>query len=213
MPQSSRGLIVQFCKAPIPGKVKTRMLSKLSGSQACELHKQLALTVYKNISDVPSNVDYQLWISSDHEWFDTWTNIKSYKICVQQGDSLGEKLMFTAAEQLEYYDFVVFVGSDCPFISSSHIHSVCSYMRDGKDLVFIPAIDGGYVLIAVKKQSLVVFENISWGTEKVLEESVKIAENFNLSYIMLDEQSDIDRPEDLMRLKNLDFSEVFDVDN
>jgi len=204
MSSVSRGLIVQFCKAPIPGKVKTRMLSKLSEQESCDLHKKLALRVYENVSTLKNNIDYQLWVSSKHDWFKVWPKIDMHKTFVQQGESLGDKLRFTAEQQLKYYDFLIFSGSDCPFIAPDHIESVISYMRNGKDLVFIPAIDGGYVLIAVKKESLSVFDNISWGTEKVLKQSIDNAKELGLNYALLDEQADIDRPEDLARLEALD---------
>lgn len=204
MQVKNKGLIVQFCKAPVPGKVKTRMHTRLSKSQACELHKFLALRVFSNIYTFSKGLDYQLWVSDKHEWFDQWLNLDEQNMFVQKGEGLGDKLLYTAKKAFDTYSYVVFVGSDCPFVDSLHLTDVCTHIEKNKDLVFIPADDGGYVLIALKRNGLpLLTSDILWGTDQVLDQSIQIAEALKLDYAVLDSQYDIDRPEDLMHLKGM----------
>jgi len=65
-----------------------------------------------------------------------------------------------------------------------------------------PATDGGYYLIGLSRAESSLFENISWGTETVLAETLKIAAEKGLSTDLLEILSDVDRPEDLKHINN-----------
>ena len=67
-----------------------------------------------------------------------------------------------------------------------------------------PAEDGGYVLIGMKALNPAVFKGVEWGTDRVLEQTITNIDALNLSYVLLEPLWDVDRPEDLDRLQNLD---------
>jgi hypothetical protein len=66
------------------------------------------------------------------------------------------------------------------------------------DVVIGPAVDGGYYLLGLKKAYKVLFQGISWGTGRVLEQTLKAAENNNLQVSFLPVKRDIDTWEDLI---------------
>ncbi len=45
---------------------------------------------------------------------------------------------------------VLLIGTDCPALTEVHIHSAANALRDGADVILIPAEDGGYVLIDMR---------------------------------------------------------------
>ena len=73
-------------------------------------------------------------------------------------------------------------------------------MKDN-DLVIGPAKDGGYYLLGMKTFYPALFENIEWSSDKVLKQTLAIAEQLNLSVFLLPELADIDNEEDLKNQK------------
>ena len=49
-----------------------------------------------------------------------------------------------------------------------------------------------------------LFQDIQWGTNKVLEETIQKAKNIGVDYVCLEPLWDVDRPEDLWRLSELE---------
>ena len=67
-----------------------------------------------------------------------------------------------------------------------------------------PAEDGGYVLIGVNKSYPELFQGIKWGGGEVLEKTIQKAKNIGVDYVCLEPLWDVDRPDDLRRLSELE---------
>ena len=65
-----------------------------------------------------------------------------------------------------------------------------------------PSEDGGYYLIALKQNSTKLFNNISWSTPYVLQQTLQAAEREKISVFQLSKLYDIDTIEELKRLQN-----------
>ncbi|MCI5149546.1 MAG: glycosyltransferase, partial [Candidatus Electrothrix sp. MAN1_4] len=125
---------------------------------------------------------------------------------IQQGNDLGERMAdaFVRAWQ-QGAERVLLIGSDCPGINPSIIESGFQYL-EAHELVLGPAADGGYYLIGLQsnaqsvQQHRVLFQNIDWGTDQVLQQTLNQARKAGLSFALLPELHDIDRPEDLVHL-------------
>jgi glycosyltransferase A (GT-A) superfamily protein (DUF2064 family) len=63
-----------------------------------------------------------------------------------------------------------------------------------------PATDGGYVLFGANGSIAGAFENIAWGSNRVLEQTRSRLHELHVAYRELEPLSDIDRPEDLKYL-------------
>lgn len=116
----------------------------------------------------------------------------------QPAGSLGERMrdtmgmLFTGGASV-----VVLVGSDLPDITPARIERAISLLtRDPQSLVLGPADDGGYYLIAATTTPN-VFDEIEWGTERVLEQTRTIAERRGLRVHLIDTLRDVDTPADL----------------
>jgi glycosyltransferase A (GT-A) superfamily protein (DUF2064 family) len=110
------------------------------------------------------------------------------------GDSLGER-MAAAFESLFSIgrERVILTGSDIPGIDAQLLQSAIESM-DGFDIVLSPAIDGGYCLLASRKDryDASIFRDIPWSTNRVLESTLEICTTDGLSYALLDPRRDID---------------------
>src|SRR5262249_44278586 len=66
---------------------------------------------------------------------------------------------------------VLAIVSYCVSLMEVHSRSAAKALRDGRDVVLIPAEDGGYVLIGTRSTQPALFADISWGTQTVLAET------------------------------------------
>ncbi len=115
----------------------------------------------------------------------------------QTGMDLGERMdnAFKAGFD-QGCDRIVLVGSDCPGLTVDILEEAFQAL-DHHPVVLGPASDGGYYLIGLKQRLSIVFQDISWGTEKVLEETRKALSTLEVSCALLERLSDVDTPEDL----------------
>ena len=96
---------------------------------------------------------------------------------------------------------VVLIGSDCPLMDAAYLEEAFSTLAGGHDMVLGPAEDGGYVLIgtAVPLPGG-LFEDIDWGTDRVLAQTRTRIQALGISHRELPVLWDLDRPTDLNRL-------------
>ena len=97
----------------------------------------------------------------------------------------------------------IIIGTDCPLMSPAYIAQAESALETA-DVVLGPAEDGGYVLIGCKRAEPALFRDIDWGTDQVLEQTLRAASQAQRSVAVLDTLWDVDRPEDWQRFLALD---------
>lgn len=199
-----------FAKAPVFGKVKTRMEGALGKEGALALHKALIRYVFHNLTDTHLSPT-TLWIATDgvpdkpkalhDEVFLSLCNVKD--ICDQSGADLGARMAFAARQALIDSEYVVLVGADCASVDAQYLSSALQALEGGESIVFGPAEDGGYVLLGLRVVPDCLFENIQWGEASVLEATRQNLTSAGISWHELAPRWDVDRPEDLERLKTL----------
>ena len=94
----------------------------------------------------------------------------------------------------EGYEKVVIVGSDLFDLKVVHIENAFKSLEN-HDLVIGPSLDGGYYLLGMKVMHPAVFKNKRWGTDSVLETTLKNLEQKNVK--LLEALNDIDTFDDL----------------
>ena len=188
--------IIIFCKAPIPGTVKTRLLSVLSEEQASELHIKLATeTINQAIKSQLCPVE--IWSSPDtHHPFFQMFNIDLKK---QKGNNLGERMHHALQTTLEQSSSAILIGTDSPSMTINDLDQAIDKLEQGSDVVIAPAEDGGYTLIGMRNVCRSIFKNIDWGTSKVFDQTITEINKLDLRLNELTMQWDVDRPEDLQR--------------
>ncbi|MEN8259198.1 MAG: TIGR04282 family arsenosugar biosynthesis glycosyltransferase [Pseudomonadota bacterium] len=199
--------ILVFCKAPVPGKVKTRLMPALTATEAAELHRRLALHTLEKLKNAQL-CPVDLWCSPDtHDpFFAECRNGYAAPLHKQTGADLGEKMHRALKNTLSECPYVLLIGCDCPSLTSSDLTEAFNALKRGADAVLGPAADGGYVLIGLRSPQRELFHNIAWGTDTVLGETRHRLGTLCLTWTELPTLWDIDRMEDLERLRTMGFS-------
>lgn len=190
--------LIIFSRYPQPGTTKTRMIPALGADGAARLQRKMTEHTLNTAKQLLSNRDITIEIhfaGGDIELMEQWLGKLQY--IPQVAGDLGEKMRsaFDRAFSLGSQR-VVTIGIDCPDIDSTILNDAFSSLQT-HNLTLGSAEDGGYYLIGLNHSVPQLFNNINWGTERVLKQTKNIAEKLNLQVHYLPTLSDVDRPEDL----------------
>jgi rSAM/selenodomain-associated transferase 2/rSAM/selenodomain-associated transferase 1 len=120
----------------------------------------------------------------------------------QQGDDLGARMQAALRSALDRGRPALLIGTDCPALDAAHLAAAAEALR-GHDAVFVPAEDGGYVLVGLAR-AVDAFEGIAWSGAGVMAATRARLAATGASWRELPPLWDVDRPEDLRRLAALD---------
>jgi len=190
-------LLLQFAREPVPGAVKRRMLPALDAEAACALHVSLLTHTARQLAAVP-RCERELWVAGDpaHPALRQALAPGGARARRQVGVDLGERMHHALRTALQRVPRAVLVGSDCPGLDAAYVEEAFSALATA-DLVLGPALDGGYVLIGARRLDWRLFEGVSWGTGKVLAQTLARADALRWDVALLAPRRDIDRPGDL----------------
>jgi len=199
--------LMVFCKAPIPGQVKTRLIPKLTADQAAELHIELSIKTLQRAT-LSNLCPVQLWCSptTDHAFFTASAAAYPLALRQQQGADLGERMHHAFCSALADYSLALLMGCDCPSLTEQDLEQALTTLNQENEVVIAPAEDGGYVLVGLNQPHPELFDNMPWGTERVLDQTRNRIEHYKLRHHELIEQWDLDTPEDLERYRALALS-------
>ncbi len=198
---NEKALLV-FSKVPRKGLVKRRLSAQIGTDRAFSLFLTLFKKTLSEAEKVKAERYLFLWPQdfNPEEVFSLFPGAGKFSLRPQSGQDLGER-MKRALEDIfsRGHKRAVLVGTDIPELSSSLIEEAFLHLK-GKDLVLGPARDGGYYLIGIRRglsrwENL--FEEISWGGPKVLEETLERASAIKADLFLLPELFDLDTEEDL----------------
>ena len=187
----TKDLVIVFVKNIKLGKVKTRLAKTIGNQGAFEVYKELVEITEKATTQVTA--DKRIYFS-DVIIAEKWEGFEKY---VQEGEDLGARMKNAFAKGFEDgYERIVLIGSDLPDITASHIENGLQALNTS-DVVFGPAIDGGYYLIGQTKINACVFDNMPWSESNLLEVTLQKLNAGNISFSALNTLNDIDTIEDL----------------
>jgi len=187
-----KNLLLIFTRNPELGKCKTRLAATIGDHAALEIYNLLlkhTVFITKNLT-ATKEVHYSTKIEEN----DIWSS-KIYDKKLQQGEDLGER-MYTAFDQgfASGYTNIIIIGSDMYDLDQSDIEHAFKALET-HDYVIGPAEDGGYYLLGMKILNPNVFQNKSWGTPTVLQNTLNDLQQTNIK--LLEERNDVDYVEDI----------------
>jgi uncharacterized protein len=186
--------VALILKAPRPGEVKTRLASSIGVERAAGVYRAL---VEHQLAEIPASWRIVIHFApSDAEaemrtWLEGLSRRGTNFISQPDGD-LGVRL--TAAMDHGFAsgaDLVFFLGGDCP-------GTTCGYLKEAEaalaktDMVITGALDGGYVLLGLRKPTAAVFEAIPWSSDSVFSATLGRARAAGLTYECLSSLEDVD---------------------
>jgi rSAM/selenodomain-associated transferase 1 len=190
-----------FGRTPVPGRVKTRLHSRLGADGAARLHARLLNRVLQTC--LKSRLaPVELWLAGEleHPSLDAVPWARRVPKHRQQGMDLGQRMDYALRHGARRGQGVILVGSDCPALTVAHLYQACLALQRGHRVSLIPAEDGGYVLIGARGSHWRLFQGVPWGSDAVFEETRRRLRSIHWSWHQQPSLWDLDRPADLDRL-------------
>jgi rSAM/selenodomain-associated transferase 1 len=194
--------ILVFARAPVPGRVKTRLAARVGAEEAVQAHGASALDTIELAESAPG-CGRRLLVDGDAEaWRRAGLTLPAgWEIEPQRGRGLGERLERGFAEAFRRgARKVVAIGTDTPWMGARRIRTALAWL-DGDDVVLGPSADGGYYLVGARRLVPEMFRGIGWGKATVLAATRLALERAGASYRLLPGDFDLDRPADLDRAR------------
>ena len=191
-----------FAKAPVAGYAKTRLIPSLGPEGAAALQADLFGYTVQTALASPLR-PLSLWCAPDceHPIFQMAGLEHDLTMHIQAGNDLGER-MDGAFEKHTRRSPALLIGTDCPILSVDHLTRCAAALVGGADAAFVPAEDGGYALIGLRKAVWRLFEDIPWGTGDVMRMTRDRSREKNMSIFETEALWDIDTPADYCRAKS-----------
>lgn len=190
---SSPPTIALFAKYPRAGEAKTRLAPLLGDAGAAEVHRKLVERTLATMR--ASGLPFAVYFAgAPKEDFAAWLGEDVPLIAQGEGD-LGARLARVPAP-------AILLGADIPDLQIGHLTAAAEALPE-VPVVIGPASDGGYYLLGFSEEMPFLWRDMPWGTETVLMQTEERLQEQGVSYRLLGELDDCDRPEDLQRWPEL----------
>jgi hypothetical protein len=190
--------IAILAKAPVPGFAKTRLISVLGAERAALLQAQLIERAAETATGAKLGA-VTLW-GVPHEADPLFQKVSARHGFALRRQAEGDLVARMLAAAQAAMGPVLVIGTDCPGLTSILLRSAADILRGGSDAVILPAEDGGYVLIGMRRAHPNLFESMPWGTGCVLGETRQRLMQLELTWQEPALLWDLDLPADLDRL-------------
>ena len=186
--------LVIFVKAPMAGRVKTRLCPPLTSFQAATLYRAFAKDTLalacrvRSHAPVVCHVAYEPHAAApDPSWLGN-----GFAWSCQRGTALGARLTHAVAEAFARgADPLVIIGSDTPDLPPERIAEAFDALRRHQ-LVMGPASDGGYYLIGLRRPLPRLFQAVEWSTPRVFAQTLARAADLHVTVAQLPPRRDLD---------------------
>jgi rSAM/selenodomain-associated transferase 1 len=186
------GQLILFARAPVIGQVKSRIARQAGKQAALSIYQQLLDQLFHQFSKATKFQVCCYTDQPDHAYFLAYKK-QGIHFYPQQGKNLGQRMFNALSNQIKNFPAVVLIGSDCPALTPTLIEEAFIKLSTGYQAVITPAEDGGYVLIGFSGSLYPdIFEDIAWGSEKVLEQTRQKFTRSGLNFCQLEALADID---------------------
>lgn len=193
--------VLVFARAPVAGRVKTRLARDVGDARALALYRTLGALVLQALTAAPDR-PYQLVVrvTPDDALDAVRAWIPGADAYEPQGDGdLGARLARGTRDAFQRgHRAVVLVGTDCPAVTDGRVREALQGL-DTHDAVLGPARDGGYYLLALARE-IPVFEGVPWSTAAVAEHTRARLRAAGASWCELPVETDVDTVADLPAL-------------
>lgn len=187
-----------MARSPQPGQTKTRLEPLLGPDGCCRLQTELIRHTAAWVTDATSSA----WLAYCPD--DAASEIgelvpEAVRLFAQEGEDLGVRMRrATECVSRSSQGPLAVIGTDCPEMGPVHLGFVARALIGPHDVALIPALDGGYALIALKRPTPAAFSlpAEAWGGPDVLELTIRELQRNGCSVAVLEPVRDLDTPED-----------------
>ena len=160
--------VIVFAKAPVPGLAKTRLAPALGAAGAAALAEQmlrhaLAQAAAADIGPV------ELCAAPDatHPALQEAAAAHGASLTGQGAGDLGLRMHRAFARCLMRHGRALLIGTDAPSLDAAVLRQAAQALGS-HDVVFVPALDGGYALVGQRRADPRWFSDMSWSHARVM---------------------------------------------
>lgn len=192
--------LIVFAKAPLPGQAKTRLIPALGAAgaatlAACMLQHALAAAAAAR----PQALQLCTTPDTGHPAIVHAAAQHGAARFDQGPGDLGQRMHRALARALAGHDAALLMGTDAPALDAARLRQAMAAL-DSHDAVFVPALDGGYALIGLRRPQPSLFADIPWSSAEVMPRTRQRLLAAGLRWAELDAVADVDEPADLVHV-------------
>ncbi|MEW6265727.1 MAG: TIGR04282 family arsenosugar biosynthesis glycosyltransferase [Thermodesulfobacteriota bacterium] len=202
--------VLVFIRYPVPGRVKTRLAVHLGGEAAASLYRCFVEDTLATLSTLGWPIRLCYTPEEQVGNFLSWLG-SGYVYQPQRGSDLGERMKDAFQQAFAHgCDAACLIGSDVPDLPLAVFREAQREMSF-RDAVIGPALDGGYYLIGLHRESFSpeIFAGLAWGTSGVFSETNRLFKKKGLRVHVLPSWRDVDTLDDLRDLNRRNPGQVF----
>lgn len=205
--------IAFMAKASAPGRAKTRLVPPLTFDEAADLNTAFLQDVAENLILAGEQAGADAAVRAAIVGYaaygppgstDFFRGILPGSIGLIEAwlPNFGDCLFHTIGEIFSRgHGSAVVLNSDSPTLPTAFLVETAEVLaRPGDRAVLGPSTDGGYYLLGLKRPHARMFEDITWSTERVAEQTLARAREIGLDVHMLPAWYDVDDVDALKRL-------------
>lgn len=192
----SRTRIIVFAKAPVPGRVKTRLIPALGEEGAAQLARVMLLGTLEEAR--AAGVGRPELCADPDPADPAWKALvpAGFWLSAQGEGELGDRLARAVTRGLRRDDAIMLIGTDCPALNRDELRRIANQLQSF-DAVICPALDGGYVALGLRKYDPSLFEDIAWSSNIVSRQTIVRIEALGWQLHIGPTFRDVDTPGDL----------------
>lgn len=192
--------LIVFAKAPVPGFAKTRLAEELGMEGAANLAgRMLEEALCQAVAADVGPVELCCNPNVSHQAFQSAVERFGVELTSQGSGDLGERMQRAIERALQKSEQVLLIGTDVPQLDAARIRQANEALQS-HSAVFIPAHDGGYVLVGASQPMPEAFQGVAWSTAEVMHQTRQRLKDASIDYIELPVLHDVDHPEDLIHI-------------
>ena len=191
--------LIIFTRVPIPGQTKTRLMPFLTGEECAQLHTCFIRDIYAKAKQADTDV-FVFYTPEEEKTKLRYVLNEDTVFFSQRGEDLGMRMKLAIDSVLQMgYEKVILIGTDIPQVRTETFEKAFSDL-DEHDIVIHPTYDGGYYLIGMKMEQDTIWKVRAYGTNTVIQETLRHMQEENLSVAVGEKYYDIDDKYDLKQL-------------
>jgi len=183
--------VILFARAPVAGRVKTRLAAGVGAETAARLHLAFVRDVAARAA-----ARYPIELHLD-EITQDWPELDCPRRLQSPGD-LGVRMRESLGVALaQGFESVAILGTDAPDLPVACIDDL---FEGNSDVRLGPAEDGGFWGICCRRIVDTMFNGVPWSSARTLERTQAACRRAGLTVSLAACWADVDEPEDLRRL-------------
>ena len=202
-PEAAAAAIAILARAPLPGRAKTRLIPALGAHGAARAQRCFTRNTLRLAAAVDTG-PVTVWCAPDagQRFFRAVVRAGGVALQSQCDGDLGVRMLQACAHHFASRPEqpLLLIGTDCAVLAPGHLHAAARALQQ-HEVVVIPAEDGGYVLVGMRRLVPEIFERIDWSTPQVMAQTRERLTQAGVDWLEMPTLWDVDEPADWRRLQ------------